>query len=153
MLYNSRRSYPLVPYRHTLPPRRRTRRPGQALVEMVIVLPVLLLVILGLVSVGQLLLANYTINQAARAAAHQAALAGGTPAAAYATAADVIDSGIGTRSAAAQISATCDRTPCRRYDAVTVQINYSGAFWTPLPGFNSFQISASATRAAERDQQ
>ena len=153
MPYHSHRSYPLVPYRPALPPRPRSRRLGQALVELVIVLPVLLLVILGLVSVGQLLLANYTINQAARAAAHQAALAGGTPEAAYTTAADVIDSGIGTRSAAAQINATCERTPCRRYDAVTVQIDYTGAFWTPLPGFNTFQISASATRAAERDHQ
>jgi Flp pilus assembly protein TadG len=153
MPYQSHRSYPLPPYRNCLPPQRSQRRTGQALVELVIVLPVLLLVILGLVSVGQLLLANYTINQAARAAAHQAALAGGTPAAAYATAADVIDSGVGTRAQDAQITAACDRTPCRRYDAVTVQIIYTGAFWTPLPGFNTFQISASATRAAERDQQ
>lgn len=148
-----RRAYPLPLYRTGVPPRRRLHRTGQALVELVIVLPVLLLVILGLVSVGQLLLANYTINQAARAAAHQAALAGGTPAAAYAVAADVIDGGVGTRADSAQITAVCERTPCRRYDAVTVRISYTGAFWTPLPGFNTFQISASATRAAERDQQ
>jgi Flp pilus assembly protein TadG len=153
MRHHSCRPYPLVPYRNTLPPRSRPKRGGQALVELVIVLPVLLLVILGLVSVGQLLLANYTVNQAARAAAHQAALAGGTPAAAYTTAAEVIAGGIGMHADAAQVSATCERTPCRRYDAVTVRVAYTGAFWTPLPGFNTFQVSASATRAAERDQQ
>ena len=90
------------------------RRPGQAVVEMLIVLPVLLLLVLGLVVVGQLLLANYTINQAARAA-HQAALAGGEADAAYTAAENVISGGVGTNPANADISVDCARTPCRRW--------------------------------------
>lgn len=131
----------------------RARPQGQALVEMVIVLPVLLLLILGLVAVGQLLLANYTVNQAARAAAHQAALAGGEPEAAYRAAEDVISGGVGTRPADAEVSVDCASSPCRRYDPITVAITYRGDFWTPFPGFDSFTVSATATRAAERDQQ
>jgi Flp pilus assembly protein TadG len=145
--------YPLVRYRNHLPPRQHRRRTGQALVELTLVLPILMLVVLGLVSVGQLLLANYTVNQAARAAAHQAALSGGTASVASNTAKQVIDSGIGMHSGNAQITTQCTRNPCRRYAAVTVQIHYRDSFWAPLPGMSSFQISSSATRAAERDQQ
>lgn len=123
-------------------------RRGQAVVEMVLVLPVLLLLILGLVCIGQLLLANYAISQAARAAAHQAAIAGGTPQAAYTAAENVIDSGVGTRYTSAQVTIAC-----RRYDPITVRVVYQDSFWTPLPGFTTFTITASATRAAERDQQ
>ncbi|NJN14852.1 MAG: pilus assembly protein [Oscillochloris sp.] len=136
-----------------VPVRRNRREHGQALVEFLIVLPVLLLLILGLVAIGQLLLANYTVNQAARAAAHQAAIAGGAPDAAYLAAENVLNAGVGTSYREATISVACERTPCRRYDAITVQVAYAGAFWTPLPGFERFSVNASATRAAERDQQ
>lgn len=130
------------------------RERGQALVEMVLTLPVLLLLLLGLICVGQILLANYTMNQAARAAAHQAAIEGGAPEAAYAAAQQVIDAGVGTAYDAAEVEVRCARTPCRRYDAVEVQISYTGAFWAPLPPiFTEFSVGASATRAAERDQQ
>jgi Flp pilus assembly protein TadG len=130
------------------------RQRGQALVEMVLVLPVLLLLLLGLICIGQILLANYTVNQAARAAAHQAAIEGGEPEAAYLAAQQVIDAGVGTVYDEAEVAVRCARTPCRRYDAVEVAISYTGDFWAPLPPlFTQFTVSAAATRAAERDQQ
>lgn len=130
---------------------RAAKQRGQALIELVIVIPLFLLLVLGLVAVGQLLLANYTVNQAARAAAHQAALAGGVTEAATDAAQMVIDSGVGTTFDNAEVRVTCDRSPCRRYDPITVQIAYQGDFWTPFPGFSTFTVQASATRAAERD--
>lgn len=130
------------------------RRRGQAVVEFTIVIGLFLLLILGLVCVGQILLANYTVNQAARAAAHQAAIEGGAPAAAYSAAAQVLDAGVGTRAADATVAVSCASDPCRRYDPVTVSVDYAGAFWTPLPPlFTEFAVHAAATRAAERDQQ
>ena len=129
------------------------KAPGQALVELMVVLGVLLTLILGMVCVGQILLANYTLSQAARAAAHQAAIAGGAPDVAVLAARNVIDGGVGTRAADATITVSCDQ-PCRRYAPVTVSIVYSGAFWAPLPPlFTEFTVRATATRAAERDTQ
>lgn len=127
------------------------------MVEFVVVLGVFLSLVLGLVCVGQVLLANYAVSQAARAGAHQAAIGGGTAAeisaVARLAAAQVLDAGVGTRAAEATITATCPRTPCRRYDPITVSVAYSGAFWTPLPPlFTRFSVQATATRAAERDQ-
>lgn len=133
---------------------RHRRQRGQALVEFLMVLSVLLLILFGLIDVGQILLANYTVNQAARAAAHQAALVGGEASAAQQTAADVIDSGVGTYADRMTVTVTCTRTPCRRYDPITVSIGYADAFWTPLPPlFDRFTVQATATRAAERDAQ
>ncbi len=127
---------------------------GQALVEFVLVVPVLILLLLGLVCVGQFLLTNYTVTQAARAAAHQAALSGGDRQAAVATARMVLDAGVGTRADAGAIRVSCERSPCRRYDPITVEIAYRSGFWTPLPPlFTEFQVQATATRASERDQQ
>lgn len=126
---------------------------GQALVEMVIVLGVLLTLILGLICVGQILLANYTVNQAARAAAHQAAIEGGSADAAVAAAEQVIDAGVGTEVTGAQVEVRCAE-PCRRYAPVTVNVVYRGSFWAPLPPlFTEFTVRATATRAAERDTQ
>lgn len=142
-----------------LPPRLRLaqtapRQPGQALVEFLLVVPILLLLVLGLTCVGQILLANYTVSQAARAAAHQAAIAGGEPDAAYTTAEQVIDAGVGTSYRDAAVTVRCERAPCRRYDPVAVVIVYRSGFWAPLPPlFTNFTVRAEATRAAERDQQ
>jgi Flp pilus assembly protein TadG len=118
------------------------------------VLPVLLLLVLGLVGVGQVLLANYTVNQAARVGAHQGALAGGTALVASSAAEDVINGGVGTDAADATIVVTCMRTPCRRYDPITVRVSYAGDLWVPVPGImDRFSVRAEATRAAERDSQ
>src|SRR5437868_15056781 len=55
----------------------RHRARGQALVEMALAMGVLLLFLLGGLDCLQLLMTNYTVSQAVRAAAHQAALIGG----------------------------------------------------------------------------
>lgn len=131
---------------------RQTAR-GQAIVELVIALGVLLTLTLGLVGVGQILLANYTVSQAARAAAHQAAIDGGEPAAALVAARNVIDGGVGTQSEAAEVEVRCT-APCRRYAPVTVSVVYRGELWAPMPPLlTEFTVRASATRAAERDTQ
>mgnify|MGYP001104550326 CR=1 FL=1 len=133
---------------------RRGGRRGQAMVEFAIVIGLFLLLILGLTCVGQILLANYAVSQAARAAAHQAAIEGGAPEAAYRAAAQALDAGVGTRAADARVEVACANAPCRRYDPVTVTVDYAGAFWAPMPPlFTEFSVQAAATRAAERDQQ
>lgn len=129
------------------------RPPGQALIEFTLVLGILLMLVLGLVSVGQILLANYTLSQAVRAAAHQAAIAGGDAEAAYSAARSAIEGGLGVDYAGAEIAVSC-AAPCRRYDPVTVTIIYRGEFWAPLPPlFTEFTVRTAATRAAERDRQ
>lgn len=129
------------------------RQPGQALVEMLVVIGIFLTLVLGTSNVGQYLLANHTISNAARAAAHQAAIQGGNVAAAEAAAQLVIDAGVGTSYSNATVQVTCARSPCRRYDPITVQVTYADRFWTPSGVFNDFTIIAEATRAAEKDQQ
>lgn len=139
----------------------RGRAPGQAVVEFLIVIGVFLMLVVGLAGVGQILLANYTVSQAARAAAHQAALEGGAPEAAYRAAESAISAGVGTDYQRATVTVSCRNprsgspaNPCRRYYPITVTITYAGAFWAPLPPlFTSFTVGATATRAAERDQQ
>ena len=141
--------YPVAHRRH-----RRHAERGQALVEFAMVVGLFLTLVISLVCVGQLLLANYTVSQAARAAAHQAALAGGAPEAAYTAATQVINAGVGTDTTAATVTVICTRQPCRRYDPITVTVDYAAPFWTPLPPiFTAFTLHAQATRAAERDQQ
>lgn len=136
-------------------PLRRCRR-GQALIETVLTLPILLLLMFGLIGLGQVLLANYTVIQAARAAAHQAAIAGGGrmgETMAWQTAQQVIAAGVGMDPGRAQIEVACD-PPCRRYAPITVTVHYRGTYWAPLPPlFTDFTVSARTVRAAERDQQ
>lgn len=131
---------------------RRRRTPGQALIEFLLVIPILLLLLFGLIDVGQTLLANYTVNQAARSAAHVAAIGGGDEAAATQTVRDVISGGVGMSSARAVVRVTCPHAPCRRYDPITVTIDYTDAFWTPVLAA-SFSVHAAATRSSERDAQ
>jgi TadE-like protein len=57
--------------------RTHTNERGQAMVELSLALMVLLLLVLGAISTIQILMAQYSVAQAARAAAHQAALIGG----------------------------------------------------------------------------
>src|SRR6266498_4897133 len=117
-------------------------RPGQSLVEFALVLGVLLLIILGGIDAIQILVTQYTVNQAVRASAHQAALVGGPDGSAgnVATAANspqntiartaqlVLDSGMTTNSSKATITVTCTnpqtgavRNPCRRDDGAEVR--------------------------------
>lgn len=164
VLRGPRLALTLVPSR-TLP-RVRAKERGQAVVEFLIVIGVFLMLIFGLTCVGQILLANYTVNQAARAAAHQAAIEGGEPESARFAAKTAISAGVGTDFDKATVEVTC-REPsgnpavpgpqaavCRRYYPISVSITYTDEFWAPLPPlFTGFTVKADATRAAERDQQ
>ena len=139
---------------------------GQAMVEMALVIGILLLVILGGADALQIMMTQYTVSQAVRAAAHQAALIGGPDGANGAwgdgahpsgTVADtarlVLDSGMVTDSRKAAITVSCARTPCRRYDGITVRITYQDAIWAPLGPFQLAKADLSATRLAEKDSQ
>jgi Flp pilus assembly protein TadG len=150
------------------------RRAGQSLVEFALVLGVLLLLILGGIDAFQILMTQYTVNQAVRASAHQAALVGGPDGSGgnVATSAQqpensiartaqlVLDSGMTTRADNATITVVCTdpqsgapRNPCRRYDAVTVRIQYLDELWAPIAMFDKARADLKTTRAAEKDQQ
>lgn len=150
-----------------LPPlRRRSRTHGQALVEMALAMGVLLLFTLGALNCLQLMMTQYTVSQAVRAAAHQAALIGGPdgqngswdgegglPSGTVAeTARVILDAGMVTDSTHSTITVTCARIPCRRYDPITVRIRYRDDVWAPFPGvFREVHADLSAVRLAEKD--
>jgi len=125
--------------------RQRTR--GQALVEMALVIGIVLLVILGGLDGLQVLMTQYTVNQAVRASAHQAALIGGP---------DGSNGSLrtsGTHADNASITVACARNPCRRYDAITVRITYQTGIWAPIGPFKLVKADLKATRLAEKDRQ
>jgi len=129
---------------------------GQTLIEMALALPVLLTLVIGLFSVGQLLLTHYAVNQAARVAAHQAALTGGNRAITETAARQALTGSLGIDPTSSEVVISCPRRPCRRYDPITVEVRYRVSIWAPttlLPFGNEIVVRASATRAAERDQQ
>ncbi len=159
-------------WRRPVPPRLNARSthgsPGQAMVEMALVIGIVLLVILGGLDLLQIAMTQYTVSQAVRASAHQAALIGGPdgsngtwgaggghPTGTIAeTARTILDSGMVADSSKATITVTCARTPCRRYDPITVRIQYRDSVWAPLPGLlTDVHSDLSATRASEQDGQ
>ncbi|RMD75659.1 MAG: pilus assembly protein [Chloroflexi bacterium] len=132
------------------------RKKGQTLIEMALALPILLTLVVGLFSVGQLLLTHYAVNQAARAAAHQAALTGGDRTATETAARQALAGSAWVTPSNSEVVIACPRRPCRRYDPITVEVRYRAALWIPialLPFGDELVVRASATRAAERDQQ
>lgn len=144
--------------------RRTHRRRGQAMVEMAMVIGILLLVVLGGIDGLQILMTQYSVAQAARAAAHQAALIGGPDGANGAldghatgsiaeTARLVLDSGMMTDARQATITVSCAGSPCRRYSPITVRITYQGELWAPIGPFTAVGADISATRASEKDGQ
>jgi TadE-like protein len=149
------------------PPNHRRRARGQAMVEMALVIGILLLVILGGLDGLQIMMTQYTVSQAVRASAHQAALVGGPdgksgtwgediyhPSGTVAeTARVVLDSGMMTDSRNATITVACARTPCRRYDPITVRIQYQDEIWAPIGPFTTVSADLSATRLSEKDGQ
>lgn len=136
-----------------MPPNQHSTHPGQSTVEFALVVGILLMLLLGSVSAMQLLLANYQVAQAARAAAHAAALAGGPAQAVIDTGNLVLDSGIVTNSSLATITATCP-DGCGRYRPIDVRVQYEVELWVPLPFVGSrYTIDHQATRASEKDYQ
>jgi hypothetical protein len=132
----------------------RDQRQGQALVEMALMLPVLLILILGTICAMQLLLTQLVVFQATRIAAHQAALIGGDDGPSgtvRSVAANVLNNGVGTRADRAIVTVTCSAQPCRRYSLITVRIDYHDAFWVPVEPFISLSLRAQVVRIVERD--
>lgn len=127
---------------------RQTR--GQSLVELALVLPILLLLVFGGIGVLQVLLAHYTVEQAARAAAHQAAIDGDWSTQARATAGVVLDGAPWTRGGTREVTGGCGGA-CRRYSAITVTVSYRDRLWVPLPFMGEVRATAQAVRAAEQD--
>lgn len=137
------------------------------MIEMAIVLSILLAIIFGGVAAIQAIGAHYTVNQAVRVAAHQAALRGSTGGLAYdrdyplatapgpvADAARMAFAGsVFAEPQYATIRARCTTNPCRRYSDITVTIGYQAEVWTPIPGLADIRVNRSATRAAEQDAQ
>jgi hypothetical protein len=137
------------------------------MVEMAIALGVLLLIILGAIDAIQIMMTQYAVNQAARAAAHQSALVGGldstsalnganvktAPGSVAQAARLILDGSMTTKSDKAKITVTCSPSPCRRYAAITVRLTYQDALWVPFGPFKLINADQTSTRAAEQDQQ
>jgi hypothetical protein len=133
----------------TLP--RTRQRPGQSLVELTLCLMILLAIIFGGMDALQIMMAHYAVGQAARAAAHQAALDGGPSSAVNDVAKLILDASMSTRASKATIHTTCDN-PCDRFSPVTVEIAYQDQLWAPLwPGDATFSVRKAATRTTEKD--
>jgi Flp pilus assembly protein TadG len=134
------------------------------MVEMALVMALLLLLILGGVDALQILMTQYSVSQAVRASVHQAALIGGPEGSngkldgqangqVAETARLILDSGMMTDAAHATITVSCARTPCRRYDPITVRITYEQELWAPIGPFSVTRADIQAVRAAEKDSQ
>jgi len=125
------------------------RRRGQSLVEFALALPILLLLVFGGINGLQSAMTHYLVAWAAREAANQAALDGGTGTAAQRMAQTILDNGI-TRADKAKITVGCEGA-CRRYQPITVAIEYNDSVWVPLGPWNTITVSRRAVRASERD--
>jgi type II secretory pathway pseudopilin PulG len=149
-------------------PARCPRTAGQALVETALVFIILAFLIFGGVSVLQTLTVQFTVNQAVRTAAHEAALAGSTggldhgrtyllseaPGSVADAARNVLLGGIFTTNLAkAQITASCAANPCRRYSPITIRIQFADDAIAPIPMYTRVSADRTATRASEKDQQ
>lgn len=141
------------------------RYDGQALIEMALVLMIVLVVIFGGVAAVQAIGAHYTVSQAVRVAAHQAALRGSTgglmfdrdyplasaPGPVADAARTAFAGSVFAEPQYATIRVRCATNPCRRYSTITVTIGYRAEVWTPIPGLSDIQVNRSATRTAEQD--
>jgi Flp pilus assembly protein TadG len=144
------------------------KRAGQALVETALTFLILSVVIFGGISAMQILTVQYTVSQAVRTAAHEAALMGSTgglerghvytldqaPGPVAAAARNVLMGGIFTTDLTkATITAACAAAPCRRYSPITVRVQYQDDVIAPVPMLTHFSADRTATRASEQDQQ
>ncbi len=127
------------------------QRPGQSLVELALCLMILFAIIFGAIDGIQIIMAHYAVGQAARAAAHQAALDGGPSPAVNDVAKLILNTSMSTDASKATILTTC-ATPCDRFSPVTVEIAYHDQVWAPLwPGGATFNVRKAATRTTEKD--
>jgi hypothetical protein len=142
---------------------------GQAMVEMALTFVILIMLIFGGISALQILSVQYTVSQAVRTAAHEAALLGSTggmqngrvyvlkdaPGPIADAVRNVLTGGVFTTDLTrATITAACAANPCRRYSAITVQLRFEDQTVAPIPAVLERVVAVqSATRASEKDQQ
>lgn len=146
----------------------RTHPPGQALVETALVFLILAFLIFGGISVLQTLTVQFSVAQAVRTAAHEAALMGSTggldhgrtytlsdaPGPVADAARNVLSGGVFTTDLTkAQITAACASDPCRRYSPITVRVQFADDAIAPIPMYTRVSADRTATRASEKDQQ
>jgi hypothetical protein len=146
----------------------RKLKPGQALVELSLSLVILIALIFGSISALQIIIVQYTVGQAVRTAAHEAALIGSTggmqhgtayvladaPGSVAEAARNVLMGGVFTTDLTkATITASCSANPCRRYSAITVRLQYADQVLAPLPMLDRINADRTATRSSEKDQQ
>jgi Flp pilus assembly protein TadG len=116
-----------------VPGRPRTRRSGQALVEFVLILPILLLMVFGLIDFARAWSANHALADAAREGTRMLVVNEGS------TFTDVEDA-IRARLAGARLADSRltvdfvpDDAPAGRGDAQTVTLTYEYDFWIVGP--------------------
>lgn len=141
---------------------------GQALVETALVFIILAFLIFGGISVLQTLTVQFSVNQAVRTAAHEAALLGSTGGLEHGrvyvlsqatgpvadAARNVLSGGVFTTDLSkARITASCASNPCRRYSAITVRVQFADDAIAPVPMYSRVSADRTATRASEKDQQ
>ena len=132
----------------------RNRPRGQALVEMALGFGVILFIVIGALNIAHAAIVTNGLNQAARESAHTAAISGNDRTRATEAATTVLQTIPGFDERKATITITCARTPCRRYDRITVRVAYVGPPLARLaPIFTTLTAEAQAIRASERDQQ
>ena len=108
--------------------KRRRRQSGQALVEIALVLPILLMVLMGIIDFGRVFHGYLAVTNAARAAVRQAAVG--------ASDALVIQTAMDSSSTLdiSQVTVTVSPSLFQRYPggSITVQVQYNLAILTPI---------------------
>lgn len=126
---------------------------GQSLVEFAIAVGLLMFIICASFDAFQVVMTQTTVMDAARAAAHQAALLGGDdgPNGSVAAAAtSVLASGLTTQRGDVTVLVQCDG-PCQRYMPILVRVRYDDARWFPIFS-DRLRVEQQAIRASEKDQ-
>lgn len=124
------------------------REEGQAMVEMALVLPILLLLLLGIVEFGRVFNAFITVNHVSREGARAAAL-GNNDAEITAL---VLDRTEGLEKARLVVKTTPTLTERSRGTGVTVEVNYSVPLIAPIIASvlpNPFPVAAQTTMRVE----
>lgn len=144
-------------HQHPTPPRDRRGQAGSLAVEMALVLPVLLSLVLGIMEIANIIRIQLTLDSAATAIAHDAAM--------HETSQDSAEQYMNTNgllpgvkqsdSAPAPVltlspatTTTCKATPCPPFE---VKLTYTYQAMTDLmsPFFDNIQLTASARKISE----
>lgn len=128
--------------------RRVAKQQGQALVEVALVIPVLLLLVLGVVALEQVLQAQLGVSAVAREAAHVAATAGSPAEAAARGLARGQEVAAGYRLGNGSLVLTVDAGSLQRGGQVVASAHYTVAF-AGLPPVDWGAVTVSSTHAEQ----